>query len=119
MELIENAAGRKVPSKVNGTDAIPYKGIGNHIPKGRKYAPAINSCANFPSNGDKRVAGLKEALQRAGLKDGMTISTHHHFRNGDYLANLVFDIAHELGVKGLRWFPSASFPCHEHLIQYL
>jgi citrate lyase subunit alpha / citrate CoA-transferase len=119
MELIENAAGRKVPSKVNGTDAIPYKGIGNHIPEGRKYAPAINSCANFPSNGDKRVAGLKEALQRAGLKDGMTISTHHHFRNGDYLANLVFDIAHELGVKGLRWFPSASFPCHEHLIQYL
>ena len=25
----------------------------------------------------------------------------------------------EMGVKGLRWFPSASFPCHEHLIQYL
>jgi citrate lyase subunit alpha / citrate CoA-transferase len=119
MELLENAAGRKVPSKVNGTDAIPYKGIGNHIPEGRKYAPAINSCANFPANGDKRVAGLKEALQRAGLKDGMTISTHHHFRNGDYLANMVFDIAKKLGVKGLRWFPSASFPCHEHLIQYL
>lgn len=119
MELLENAAGRKVPSKVNGKDAIPYRGIGNYIPEGRKYAPAINSCANFPSNGDKRVAGLKEALQRAGLKDGMTISTHHHFRNGDYLANMVFDIAHKMGVKGLRWFPSASFPCHEHLIQYL
>lgn len=33
--------------------------------------------------------------------------------------NQVFDIAKELGVKNLRWFPSASFPCHEHLIQYL
>ena len=49
----------------------------------------------------------------------MTISTHHHFRNGDYLANMIFDIAHELGIKDLRWFPSASFPCHEHLIPYL
>jgi citrate lyase subunit alpha/citrate CoA-transferase len=33
--------------------------------------------------------------------------------------NQVFDIAHELGIKDLRWFPSASFPCHSHLIPYL
>jgi citrate lyase subunit alpha/citrate CoA-transferase len=49
----------------------------------------------------------------------MTLSTHHHFRNGDFLANRVFDVVHRMGVKGLRWFPSASFPCHEHLIPYL
>ncbi|HYW96428.1 MAG TPA: citrate lyase subunit alpha, partial [Bacteroidales bacterium] len=48
-----------------------------------------------------------------------TISTHHHFRNGDLLANMVFDMAHDMGVKNLRWFPSASFPCHAHLIPYL
>ena len=29
------------------------------------------------------------------------------------------DIAKELGVKNLRWVPSASFPCHEPLIKYL
>jgi citrate lyase subunit alpha/citrate CoA-transferase len=49
----------------------------------------------------------------------MTLSTHHHFRDGDLLANQVFDTAHELGVKDLVWFPSASFPCHQHLIPYL
>jgi citrate lyase subunit alpha/citrate CoA-transferase len=65
------------------------------------------------------VATLKEALVKCGLKDGMTISTHHHFRNGDLLANQVFDAAHELKVKDLVWFPSASFPCHQHLIPYL
>jgi citrate lyase subunit alpha/citrate CoA-transferase len=53
------------------------------------------------------------------LRDGITISTHHHFRDGDLIANQIFDIAHELGIKGLRWFPSASFPCHSHLIPYL
>jgi citrate lyase subunit alpha / citrate CoA-transferase len=119
MEYIENAAGREVPVKVNGNEIIPYQGVGKYIPSGKKHAPGVSSCANFPSDGDKRVADLKEALVRAGLKDGMTISTHHHFRDGDYLANMVFDIAHELGVKGLRWFPSASFPCHAHLIPYL
>ena len=49
----------------------------------------------------------------------MTISTHHHFRNGDLIANEIFKIAKELGVKGLLWFPSAAFPCHEPLIEYL
>ena len=29
------------------------------------------------------------------------------------------DIAHELGIKNLRWFPSAAFPCHEPLLKYL
>jgi citrate lyase subunit alpha/citrate CoA-transferase len=119
MEFIKNAAGRMIPVEVNGEILIPYKGVGMHQPEGRKYAPKIASCANYPLNGNKRVSDLKEALQRAGLKDGMTISTHHHFRNGDFLANMIFDIAHDLGIKGLRWFPSASFPCHEHLIQYL
>ena len=33
------------------------------------------------------VADIKTALQRAGLRDGMTIGTHHHFRNGDLVAN--------------------------------
>ena len=42
---------------------------------------------------------LAKALIKAGLKDGMTISTHHHFRNGDLIANQIFDIAKELGVK--------------------
>jgi citrate lyase subunit alpha/citrate CoA-transferase len=119
MEFIKNAVGRMVPVEANGENLIPYKGVGKYQPEGRKYAPKISSCANYPLDGDKRVSDLKEALKLAGLKDGMTISTHHHFRNGDFLANMIFDIAHNLGVKDLRWFPSASFPCHEHLIQYL
>ena len=118
-EWTRNAAGRMVPATINGEPVIPYQGVGKHRPTGRKHAPRIPTCADYPSEGDKRVASLKEALIRAGLHDGMTISTHHHFRNGDLLANMIFDIAHELGVKDLRWFPSASFPCHKHLIPYL
>lgn len=118
-EFMTNAAGREVPARVNGEKVIPFKGVGKYRPEANKQAPRIASCADYPLDGNKQVASLKEALVKSGLTDGMTISTHHHFRNGDYLANMVFDIAHELGVKGLRWFPSASFPCHEHLIRYL
>ncbi|VAW13421.1 Citrate lyase alpha chain [hydrothermal vent metagenome] len=118
-KMIKNAAGRLVPSEINGKKVVPYMGVGKYKPGGRKYGPLIASCADYPDDGNKLVGSLKDALIKAGLKDGMTISTHHHFRNGDLVANQVFDIAKELGVKGLVWFPSASFPCHAHLIPYL
>ena len=94
-------------------------GIGKYKPSGIKFGPVLSSCVDFPVDGNKKVDSLKSALLAAGIKDNMCISTHHHFRNGDLLANQIFDIAKELGVKNLVWFPSASFPCHEHLIPYL
>ena len=30
-----------------------------------------------------KVVTLEEAIKKSGLKDGMTISFHHHFRGGD------------------------------------
>ncbi|MEA3451847.1 MAG: citrate lyase subunit alpha, partial [Bacteroidota bacterium] len=117
-KLIKNAAGRLVPDNVNGEKIIPFMGVDGYKTEGRKYGKKLSRIADY-SNGDKSIATLKDALIKSGFKDGMTISTHHHFRNGDLLANMIFDIAHELGIKNLRWFPSASFPCHEYLIQYL
>ncbi len=117
-KLIKNAAGRLVPDNVNGQPAIPFKGVHKYKTKEKKYGKKLSRIADYPE-GEKMVDNLKDALMKAGIKDGMTISTHHHFRNGDLLANMIFDIANELGIKNLRWVPSASFPCHEHLIQYL
>ncbi len=118
-KLKENAAGRLVPAIINGEKAIPYKGVGKFKPKGKKAAPRISTCADYPDDGNKVVRNLKTALLKAGIKDGMTISTHHHFRNGDYVANAVVDAAADIGVKNLRWFPSASFPCHSPIIEHL
>lgn len=117
--LVRNAAGRHVVTEINGQQAVPFKGVGKYKPEARKYAPGISSCSDYPDDGNKKVGTIKEALLKAGIRDGMTISTHHHFRNGDLLANMLFDAVSELGIKDIRWFPSASFPCHEHLIQYL
>ncbi len=119
MKMVKNAAGRLVPTEVNGKPAVPFKGVGKHIPSGNKAAPMIESCVHYPADGDKRVPSIKEALKRCGIKDGMTLSSHHHFRNGDLVANQVFDAAAELGIKDLVWFPSASFPCHEPVIEHM
>ncbi len=119
MKLVENAAGRLVPTEINGEKQVPFKGVNQHKPEGFKAKPKVKTCIDYPWDGNKVVKNLKEALKKAGLKDGMTISTHHHLRNGDALTNLLFDTIKQMGVKGIRWFPSASFPCHAHLIKYL
>ncbi|MBI1939837.1 MAG: citrate lyase subunit alpha [Ignavibacteriales bacterium] len=119
MKLTQNAAKRLVPTEINGEKQIPFMGVGKYKPDGKISAPKIKSCADYPEDGNKIVKSLKEALKKSGLKDGMTISTHHHLRNGDLIANQIFDIAHSMGIKNLRWFPSASFPCHSRLIKYL
>lgn len=118
MKLIKNAAGRMVPDEVNGIKSVPFRGVNGYKPEAKKASPPIRSCVDYPMDGNKVLPDLKEALIKAGIKDGMTISTHHHLRNGDVVTNQLFDIIHELGIKGIRWFPSASFPCHEHLIKY-
>lgn len=118
-KLIKNSFGRVVPEDVNGKTMKPFIGVGQYKPEGNKFGPPIKSCSDYSSNGNKMVSTLKEALIKSGIRDGMVISTHHHFRNGDIIANQIFDIASELGIKNLIWFPSASFECHSHLIKYL
>ena len=93
LKLVKNKAGRIVPTIVNGVKLVPFKGIGKHLPRGLKAAPPIRACQDYPSSGNKVVSSLKEALEKCNIKNGMTISNHHHFRNGDLVMNQVFDIA--------------------------
>ncbi len=119
VKLVKNSIGRMVPTEINGKKSVPFQGVGKYHPDYRKFAPKVATCADFPDDGNKLVDDLKTALIKAGLKDGMTISTHHHFRNGDLVANQIFKIASDLGIKDLVWYPSASFPCHEPILEYL
>lgn len=117
--LVNNAAGRLVPTEINGKKQTPFQGVNKYKPTGHKAAPPIRSCTDYPADGNKVVNSLQDALKKCGLIDGMTISSHHHFRNGDLVMNQVFDIAADENVKGLRWFPSAAFPCHKPIIEHI
>ena len=70
-------------------------------------------------NNSKVVSSIQEAIQLAGLKDGMTISFHHHLRNGDYVLNMVMEAIANLGVKDLNVNASSVFDVHEPLIGHI
>lgn len=114
-----NAAGRWIPDKINAKPVIPFLGVGRYKPAGRKASPPVVSCSKYPKNGNKVLPSLQEALKRAGIRNGMTISSHHHFRDGDKVANRLFDTIAKMGIKNIRWYPSASFPCHAPIIKHL
>lgn len=67
----------------------------------------------------KLVASLTEAIKKCGLKDHMTISFHHHLRNGDYVLNSVLDAVRSLGIKDLTVNASSLFDVHEPLLQHI
>jgi len=119
MDLVRNALGRLVPTEVNGKPATPFPGVGKYRPTGRKACPPIPTCLDYPEDGNKVVADLRTALEKAGIKSGMTISTHHHFRDGDTLPLQLFDLCAEMGLKDLVWYPSAAFPCHAPITKHL
>ena len=67
----------------------------------------------------KVVSSLREAIERAGLKDGMTVSFHHHLRNGDYVLNMVMQEIADMGVGGLTVNASSLFDIHLPLLDHI
>ncbi len=67
----------------------------------------------------KVLPSLEEAIRRTGLKDGMTISFHHHFRKGDYVVNMVMDTIAKMGIKNLTLAASSLTDCHKPLIEHI
>ena len=117
--IVKNAAGRLVPTEINGKASMPFQGVNGYRPKGNKMGPPLRSCADYPADGNKVVGSLRKALEACGVQNGSAIGTHHHFRNGDFVANAVFDELEQMGVRDLVWAPSASFPCHAPMIRHL
>ncbi len=68
---------------------------------------------------NKLISSVKEAITAAGVKDGMTLSFHHHLRNGDYVLNMVMEAVAELGIKNLKLNVSSIFECHKPLIEHI
>lgn len=64
----------------------------------------------------KLVNSLPEAIKLCGLEDGMTVSFHHHLRNGDYVLNMVMNTIGDMGYKNIKVAVSSIFPIHEPLI---
>ncbi|HXJ37432.1 MAG TPA: citrate lyase subunit alpha, partial [Candidatus Eisenbacteria bacterium] len=67
----------------------------------------------------KLCKSLEEAIRRSGLADGMTISFHHAFREGDKVINQVVDTLARLGFKNLTLASSSLLNCHDPLLAHI
>ena len=53
---------------------------------------------------------MEETFKTLGIKDGMTLSFHHHLRNGDFVQNMVSEEILKENIKDIHYAPSAIFP---------
>lgn len=112
-----NAAGRIIPDQIAGYNTVrPYAGPFATRPAGRLAGPKIRFAA---PKSEKLVKSLDEAVEAAGLRDGMTISFHHHFRNGDYILNQVVEAIAKKGIKGLTLAPSSLNDVNDAIIPFI
>ncbi len=68
---------------------------------------------------NKLVNSVREAIRLSGLKSGMSISFHHHLRNGDYTLNMVMREIADLGIRDLTLNASSLFDCHAELAEHI
>lgn len=97
---MKNAVGREIPDRflTDGIEVFQGQYYRDQY-EYKKAAPKVK--AYVKPQQSKVVDSIKEAIVHSGLKDGMTISFHHHFRNGDKVAWQVMEVIHELGIKDL------------------
>ena len=114
---MKNAVGRELPSYIEGYgEVVPFQGA--EINSTVKPKTTVKGSAVGP-NDVKLLSSISEAIDKAELKDGMTISFHHHLRNGDYVLNMVMEEIAKRGIKDLTIAASSIFPCHEPLVEHI
>lgn len=65
---------------------------------------------------NKMVQNISELFDKLEIKDGATLSFHHHLRNGDFVLNMVFEEVKRRGIKDITLVASSIFPCHEPIV---
>jgi len=67
----------------------------------------------------KLVKSIKEVVELVGLKDGMTVSFHHHLRNGDFVLNMVMEEIANQGLRDINVNASSLFDAHTPILNHI
>lgn len=65
------------------------------------------------------LKNIEDIFKLVGLKNGMTISFHHHLRNGDKVMNFVCSALKEQGFKDITVAASSLFPNNSPLVELI
>ncbi|MHA1539701.1 MAG: citrate lyase subunit alpha [Alphaproteobacteria bacterium] len=119
--MTKNAVGIDIPKTVEGIGELtPYQGewtLVNALTGNEKKALAPLK-AHAKSH-QKYCENLDDCLTKLNLKDGMTVSFHHHLRGGDETIVPVMQALAARGLKNLTIAPSSLTGAHEALLPLL
>ncbi|EGO62991.1 citrate lyase subunit alpha [Acetonema longum] len=112
---MKNAVGREIPEHIAGCKYNPYRGPWACIPSRQANG---GKSVDAPA-AEKVLKSIDAAIEAVGLRDGMTISFHHHLRNGDYVMKLVVDAIARKGIRGLRLTASSLSAVQDAIMPHL
>lgn len=83
------------------------------------YGPIVRYAASADSRAGKMLPTLRAAIEASGLKDGGTVSFHHHLRNGDQVMNMVLEQISAMGITDVTVAASSLFAVHAPLVEHI
>ena len=98
------------------------------VPEGFKAFAGSNAYKNFKrrtiaekhtGKGFISLKSVSDMFDKLGIKDGMTLSFHHHLRNGDFVLNMVAEEIKRRGLKNMKLAPSSIFPNNKILVELI
>lgn len=106
-----------VPDFIEGYGAVRrFTGAFANIGPARRAPVRVWSAR--PGAG-KVLPSIRAAIAACELKDGATISFHHHLRNGDDVLRAVMAEIASLGLRDIRIAASSLFPVHGPLVEHI
>ncbi len=114
-----NAVGRDIPDELLVGGKQVYQGK-NHLDGAlvQKAAPKTRR-AERPQD-SKLCASIREACERVGAHSGMTVSFHHHFRNGDQTASAVMKVlVEDMGLTDITIAATSLGDAHNNVADYI
>lgn len=106
-----------LPSTIPGYGPVkPFAGAFAHV--GDTTTTPVRIRSVVPGH-NKVQRSLRDVIHAAQLKNGATISFHHHLRNGDQVLNQVMDTVAAAGLRDIRIAASSIFPVHAPLVEHI
>src|SRR5674476_1430545 len=98
-----NSLGREIPELMEGIGKLePCQGALTKLRKGWRDEPTIPAPNKAYLPHQRKVCKtLEEAIIRSPPRNGMTVSFHHHLRNGDILLVQTLTILHNMGIRDI------------------
>ena len=113
---MKNAVGREIPEEIlKLTGKEPFQGNKyKHLKPYYKAGPRMQPVMDHDYS--KLVDSIHDVLVKCNAHDGMTVSFHHHFREGDLVVNMVMEEIHKMGLKNITLCASSLGKAHDPLV---